>query len=74
MVPSYCATAPDRTGFVSAPSPEAVAEVLRREAFWSPGRCEITTTGLLFDSPRRHWGVVTKHPDGSVELVPDGPA
>jgi hypothetical protein len=74
MPASYQATAPDRSGVVCAPSPEGVREFLRRETLWPPGRYEITSAELAFEFPRRRWGVAVKHPDGSVELVPDRPA
>jgi hypothetical protein len=72
MSGSYQATAPDRSGTVCAPSPESIRDFLRREAAWPSGRYEITNGGLLFSPTPKRWGVAIKHPDGSVELVPDG--
>jgi hypothetical protein len=68
---SYRAMAPDRSGVVSAPSPESIRDFLRCETAWPPGCYAILRASILFDAPSSRWGIVIKHPDGRVELVPD---
>jgi hypothetical protein len=63
----------DRPEVVSAGSPELIGDFLRRES-WPPQRYEITSTETPFGGIRLRWGVAIKHPDGSVELIPDPPA
>jgi hypothetical protein len=73
MSASYGATAPDRSGVVSAPSPESIRDFLRRETAWPPGRYAIIRASILLDAPSSRWGVAIKNPDGSIELIPDQP-
>jgi hypothetical protein len=71
MFASYKATASDRSRVVSASSPESIREFLGRESTWPAGRYEISGSGALLDFTHGPWGVAVKHPDGSVELLPD---
>jgi hypothetical protein len=71
MLASYRATAPDRTGVVCAPGLDPICDFLRRESSWPAGGYEISVVEVLLDSPRQRWGVAIKHPDGTVELVPN---
>jgi hypothetical protein len=71
MLASYQATAPDRPGVVSAPSPESICDFLRCETAWPSGCYAIIRASILFDAPSSRWGILSKHPDGRVELVPD---
>jgi hypothetical protein len=73
MSASYRVTAPDRSGVVSAGSPDVIRECLRREN-WPVSKYEITSVEAPFGSTPSRWGVAIKHPDGSVELIPDQPA
>ena len=47
-----------------------------RDCRWLPGRYEVLSGHWDRSSGMRYarWGVAIKHPDGSVELVPDPPA
>jgi hypothetical protein len=74
MPASYRTTAPDGSGVVSAPSPEAIRDFLGSERFWPHGCYEITRVEVPFGHPHHRWGVAIKHPDGTVELIPDPPA
>ena len=58
-------------------SPEEIRRWLRDGESWLPGRYvifAIDSDPTWLRPPGDRWGVVTKHPDGSVELVPDRPA
>jgi hypothetical protein len=73
----YYHTARPGGGVVIATSPEALRDFIRDEAVWPPGTSEIIaapTTNLTPESPGVRWGVVVKHPDGSVELISGGPS
>ena len=69
MSASYRMVRFDRPEVVSAGRPELMGDFLRHED-WPPRRYEITRVDF-FQYPGCRWGVVVKHPDGSVELVPD---
>ena len=49
---------------------------LRDSQSWQPGRYTILVTDSVptwLRPPGARWGVATKHPDGSVDLIPDRP-
>ena len=70
---SYRMMRSDRPEVVYAGSPELIRAYLRRES-WPPQSYEITSVEVPFGCTRHRWGVAIKHPDGSVELLPDPPA
>jgi hypothetical protein len=55
---------------------DGLRRALRDCETWSPGRYEVLMCQWTPSSEMHytHWGVAIKHPDGSVELVPDWPA
>ena len=73
MSASYRASQLDRSGVVSAGSPEVLRDYLQREN-WPLGNYEITRVEAPFESTPSRWGVAIKHEDGSVDLIPDQPA
>ena len=65
----------DGTRLVST-RPEAIRQWLRDGESWLPGRYIIFVIGTFptwLQPPGDRWGVADKHPDGSVEVVPDQP-
>jgi hypothetical protein len=57
-------------------SPGEIQQWLRAGPSWQPGRYLVFVTDTVptwVRPPGARWGVATKHPDGSVDLIPDGP-
>ena len=53
-----------------------IRQWLRDGQSWQPGRYTIFVTDSVptwLRPPGARWGVAIKHPDGSVELIPDQP-
>jgi hypothetical protein len=58
-------------------SPEVLRRHLQGHEWWEPGNYDIVASRDIQPPPRSpgdHWGVVVKHADGRVELIPDRPA
>jgi hypothetical protein len=73
-VPSYWINHPTETGFISATSPEGVAQLLMLDVRWPAGLYvvnEYRQASPPSDEHYRRWGTATKRPDGQCTLDPD---
>ena len=57
-------------------SPGEIRRWLRDSQYWQPGRYTVFVTDTVptwLRPPGHCWSMAVKHPDGSVDLIPDRP-